>query len=111
MLKWVEGWRFDASITDPEVFRSRLDEGRVVSGLFLVTLSRTPHNLMEIIPAWMLPAVQRCSKDPVPIIGMAMGKDRAIRLVRDIITETMETSGSLSLEEFLWKGMKGTSDA
>ena len=42
------------SVKDPEKIKKKLNSGKPVLGIYLLTLSENPVNLMDIIPAAML---------------------------------------------------------
>lgn len=94
----------DSSVPDPAKVMQEVDEKKPRPGLFLILLSRCPGNMMEIVSAPVLIRLEQRREKEALVIGMAQGKENAIRLVRLIIEEMWETSGSFSLEEFLFKG-------
>lgn len=80
--------------------QGKINAGRAVPGIYLVTLSDNPHNIMEIIPAVVL--VQRAAYDLCPlIIGMAKGKDGAIDLAGKMIEEIYRETGSFQIKEYI----------
>ena len=54
MLKWREDYYVGEGIKDAAKARKRIDAGRVAFGVYLVTLSENPGNLLEIVPSYML---------------------------------------------------------
>ena len=54
MLKWQENFLAGESVKDPEKIKKKLNSGKPVLGIYLLTLSENPVNLMDIIPAAML---------------------------------------------------------
>lgn len=54
MLKWREDYYVGEGIKDAEKTKKRIDAGKVALGVYLVTLSENPGNLLEIIPSYML---------------------------------------------------------
>ena len=74
MLKWREDYNVGEGIKDAEKTKKRIDAGKVALGVYLVTLSENPGNLLEIIPSYMLIQKSYYAKCP-EIIGMAKGKD------------------------------------
>ena len=70
MLKWQENFLAGESVKDPEEIKKKLNSGKPVLGIYLLTLSENPVNLMDIIPAAML--IQKSFYGICPkIIGMA----------------------------------------
>ena len=80
MLKWREDYYVGEGIKDAAKARRRIDAGRVAFGVYLVTLSENPGNLLEIVPSYMLIQKSYYARCP-EIVGMAKGKDEAIDLV------------------------------
>ena len=54
MLKWQENFLAGESVKDPEKIKKKLNSRKPVLGIYLLTLSDNPVNLMDIIPAAML---------------------------------------------------------
>ena len=53
MLKWREDYYVGEGIKDAAKARKRIDAGRMAFGVYLVTLSENPGNLLEIVPSYM----------------------------------------------------------
>lgn len=100
MLKWQRKLYTGESVKESYKIRRKIEAGKLVPGIYLLTLSDNPANVMEIIPAAML--IQRSYAGICPpVIGMAKGKDEALELVRTIIEEVYGTTGSFSVSEYL----------
>lgn len=100
MLKWQENYYVGEGIKKPENVRQKIDQGKMAPGVYLLTLSPNPDNLMEILPAITL--VQDTAYRLCPdIIGMAKGKDEAIQLATDILMEAYRQTGTFRVEEYL----------
>ena len=100
MLKWQRKLYTGESVKEPRKIRRKIEAGKLVPGIYLLTLSENPANVMEIIPAAML--IQRSYAGICPpVIGMAKGKDEALELVRTIIEEVYGATGSFSVSEYL----------
>ena len=91
MLKWQEPLFWDDSIRgeEREGLKERCEKGKArgLFGYYLVTLSETPGNTMEILPcsAWL---GQKGLRERTPLIlGMAKGKASAIGLALKIVME------------------------
>ena len=76
MLKWREDYYVGEGIKDAAKARKRIDAGRMAFGVYLVTLSENPGNLLEIVPSYMLIQKSYYARCP-EIVGMAKGKDEA----------------------------------
>ena len=100
MLVWQEDFLTGESVKNPEKIKKKLNDGKLVPGIYLLTLSENPSNLMDIIPAAML--VQKSFYGICPkIIGMAKGKDEALEMVRDLIDEMYTETGTFLTAEYI----------
>lgn len=90
----------DDKIKQPEEIKEKLDAGEFVHGIYLITLSENPSNIMDIVPAVML--IQQSFYDICPpVIGMAKGKKSALEMVRKLIDDIYRTTGSFCIAEYL----------
>ena len=93
MLKWQENFLAGESVKNPEKIKKKLNSGKPVLGIYLLTLAENPVNLMDIIPAAML--IQKSFYGICPkIIGMAKGKEEALEMVRSLIDEMYRETGT-----------------
>ena len=100
MLNWQNKVVTGESVKDPEKIKKKLNSGKLVPGIYLLTLSETPLNLMDIIPAAML--IQRSFYGICPkIIGMAKGKEEALEMVRSLIDEMYRETGTFAAAEYI----------
>ena len=100
MLKWQENFLTGESVKNPDKIKKKLNNGKLVPGIYLLTLSENPLNLMDIIPAAML--VQRSFYGICPkIIGMAKGKEEALEMVRSLIDEMYTETGTFATAEYI----------
>ena len=99
MLKWREDYYVGEGIKDAEKTKKRIDAGKVALGVYLVTLSENPGNLLEIIPSYMLIQKSYYAKCP-EIIGMAKGIDEATDLAVDIVKNIYGETGAFQVKEY-----------
>lgn len=100
MLKWLDNYYIGKEIKKPEKIRGKIDSGKPAAGVYLITLSENPGNILEILPAVTL--VQKAAYAVCPmIVGMTKGKDNAIELVKDILEEVYGKTGAFQVEEYL----------
>ncbi|MCU6775864.1 Uncharacterised protein [uncultured Blautia sp.] len=99
MLKWREDYYVGEGIKDAEKTKKRIDAGKVALGVYLVTLSENPGNLLEIIPSYMLIQKSYYAKCP-EIIGMAKGKDETTDLAVDIVKNIYGETGAFQVKEY-----------
>ena len=81
--------------------RLELIQGKPVPGIYLITLSDNPRNLLEILPALTL--IQESAADMCPeIVGIAKGKEEAMDLVTEMIRTIFSETGGFEVKEY-WK--------
>lgn len=101
MLKWCKDLRIGEGVKKADKIRRKLNHGKIVPGVYLITFSENPRNLLEIIPA--LTMVQQSAADIcLEIIGLAGDKDEAVDMVVEIIREVYDATGDFRIEEY-WK--------
>ena len=99
MLKWREDYYVGAGIKDAAKTQKRIDAGKIAIGVYLVTLSENPGNLLEIVPSYML--IQKSCYVRCPeIIGMAKGKDEAIDMAVYIVKNIYGETGAFQVKEY-----------
>lgn len=100
MLKWHDHFYVGEGIRDSEKIRARLDENKLTPGVYLLTFSDNPRNLLEILPAVSLK--QHVARELCPeIFGMADNKDEAIDLACSILKEVYDATGAFDIENYL----------
>ena len=100
MMKWLDRYYQGERIQEPYKIRRKIEAGKAAPGIYLVTLSDNPHNLLEILPSVVL--LQKSAMGFCPeIVGMARGKAEAMELVRQIVEETYQETGSFEIEEYI----------
>ncbi len=100
MLVWQENFMTGESVRNPGKIKKKLNGGKLVPGIYLLTLSENPSNLLDIIPAAMLVQRSFCGICP-RIIGMAKGKDEALEMVRSFIEEIYTETGAFAIAEYI----------
>ena len=101
MLKWHRNHYIGPGIKNIPRIRRRLEHGKPVPGIYLITLSDNPRNLLEILPALTL--IQESAADLCPeIVGIAKGKDEAMDLVTEMIQTIYSETGGFEIKEY-WK--------
>ena len=74
--------------------------GKFVPGVYVVTLSDNPGNILEILSAAELMQASVRAICP-PVVGLANGRDGAIRMVQEIVEEVYRETGDLKIREYL----------
>lgn len=100
MMKWLDRYYLGESIKEPYKIRRKIEAGKAAPGIYLITLSDNPHNLLEILPSVVL--LQKRAMGFCPqVVGMARGKAEAMELVSQIIEEIYQETGSFEVEEYI----------
>ncbi len=71
--------------------------------VYVIAFSSNPKNLLDIIPAWEL-MQKSYPKKNMKIIGLAKGYQDALELVRLIIDETYQKTGTVDVRTYLKEG-------
>lgn len=68
--------------------------------VYVIAFASNPDNLLEIIPSWNL--MQKAyPKKNIKIIGLAKEYDEALELVRQIIEEVYQNTGTVDVWQYL----------
>ena len=100
MPAWITDYYVAEDIPDASKLQRRIDHGRKVPGIYLVTLSDTPGNQMEYFAADLLrePVLRRfCA----PIIGIAGSRSSAQALVVKILSDAAAGPGRYDARPYL----------
>lgn len=101
MLKWHRNHYIGPGVKNIPRIRHRLEHGKLVPGIYLITLSDNPCNLLEILPALTL--IQESAANICPeIVGIAKGKEEAMDLVTEMIQTVFSETGGFEVKEY-WK--------
>ena len=84
----------------------KVHKGKVVPGLYLITLSNHPDNMLDLMLE--KEALQKCySQVGLKVVGIAGSKKEAIQIVQRIVEESLKETGSADVRDFLkakWEG-------
>ena len=101
MLQWSEDLYIGSTLCKGiRKIQRKLNRGRIVPGIYLITASANPRHLLEILPAMMVcqkSVYKGCSK----IYGMARGKEEALELVCQMVQETYQNTGGFQIEQYM----------
>lgn len=100
MLRWINDFYRGAGVEDPEELKAKINAGAFLPGVYLLTLSDNPENIMEILPAVSLKQKTAVHLCPL-VIGAAYGKEEAMELVCGIVEEVYQKTGSFCVEDYL----------
>ena len=100
MLKWIRNYYVGEDVKNPGRARARIIVGTFVPGVYVVTLSDNPGNILEILSTAELMQASVRAICP-PVVGLANGRDGAIRMVQEIVEEVYRETGDLKIREYL----------
>ena len=78
----------------------KLNNDKLVVDLYLITMSKNPDNMLEIVLQREVLQKGYPNKD-MRIVGLAKGKKEAIALVQSIVEESLRETGSADVREYL----------
>ncbi|MCR5704760.1 MAG: hypothetical protein K6G85_09060 [Eubacterium sp.] len=88
-----------------EVIR-KMKWGKQQFNVFVITLSRNEHDLLEIYPSNVL--TQKYYKDSdLVVVGIAYGKEEAYDMMQLVLTDCMEETGGLDVKQYILSQMNG----
>ena len=83
-----------------EIIRKKASANRRMAGVYYITLASTPGNLLYIFHNALLSEKLFASRQCQKIVGVAEGKQEALRLVSDMILEMYEKTGKFDVSSF-----------
>lgn len=104
MLNWYEPLYIGDNVKKKvEKYRKNLDKGKLVPGVFLITLASNGTDQLDIISSYYLlqnTVYQRCPM----IVGIAKGYDEACELLIRMTEESLTHTGQANIKEYLLQG-------
>ncbi len=85
---------------DAKKIINKIRNKKLTPDVYVISLASNSENLLDIIPSIEL-LQKGYPKEQVRIIGLAMGKNEAVELVRKIVDETYQATGNVKVEEYL----------
>ena len=83
-----------------ETLIRKIESGKTPINTYLLTLPAGEDNQLEIIPAWNLRFWYNKKNCPM-IVGLGCGKDEMISMVRQIVQEAVDKTGSADVRSYL----------
>lgn len=80
--------------------KKKLENKPLLSGVFLIAISRNPSDQLEIYNAKQL-AQKYYTHYPPCVVGIAGNYDEAVKVVERMVQECMEKRGDCALKEYL----------
>ena len=100
MVKWSEKLYIgEQAAKKAEKFRKKIEAGKLVNGVFLITKPSNGQNLMDILPSkeLLFPYYKRRE---LFVYGLAKGKDEAEELVLTILEDVYRKMDGLCCKEY-----------
>lgn len=100
MIKWYEDLYLDNNVTkNVRKYMKKIEKARPVYNVFCIALASNENNVFDIINAneLLFPYYKRQN---ICIIGLALGRDSAFEMVREIIEEMYENTGGFCAREY-----------
>jgi len=68
--------------------------------VYVITLSKNTHNLLEMIPSWELMQKYYPKKDMF-VVGVAKGYDEGISMAASIVMEVYQETGKFNVRDYI----------
>ena len=104
MLNWYNHLYIGDNVKKKfEKEKKKLDQGKVVPGIFLITLAANGVDQLDIINSFYLMQDTMYRRCPM-IVGVAKDQGEAVSLVIKITEETFAKNGNGNIKEYLLQG-------
>lgn len=101
MVKWYKNlYVGDNAKKEERRIRRKIEKGRIIPGIFLITYASNPDNQLDIIPSALLKqktVYQRCPM----IIGIASGYEEALEIVSGLADQAYRQEEAESIRSYL----------
>ena len=84
---------------------NKIKKNQLTPEIYLIAFSSNPDNLLDIIPSWEL-MQKGYPKGKMKVIGLAKGKMQALELVRYIVDETYQNTGTADVLGYINQKME-----
>lgn len=99
-MKWYKRlYLGDSAKKKKDSLIQKIEEGKTLFNVYLITLSGNEQNQLEIIPSWNLKFWYTRENYPC-IVGLACGEAEAEELVCSIVSEVYEKTGKADLRAY-----------
>lgn len=104
MLTWYEKIYVGNTAKKNETkIRRKLDQGKFVPGVYLITMASNPANNLDIIGTAFLKQKAVYERCPM-VVGMAKGYEEALELVQQITEDVLAQTGDAGIRNFFLNG-------
>lgn len=101
-MEWYHKLYVSDSIKDSRLNRIKwkINHNAGMVSIYVITFASNRENLLDIIPSWVL--MQKAyPKKNLKIIGLAKGYEDAVLLVKRIVEETYQNTGTVDIRTYL----------
>lgn len=110
-MKWYDHLYLGDSIRNPRKIKWKINHNAGTIDIYVITFASNEDNLLDVIPTWELMQHGYPWKDRLEIIGLAKGYEEALMLVRTIVDEVYQNTGSTDVKAYLKKSTSPKSAA
>lgn len=109
-MKWYKGlYLGEKAKEDKYKILGKVIKSRFQADTFLIMLPSNSENVLDILPASYLNQPHfknKFYKNELYVVGIAKGRDEALELVRSIVDEVYQATGSFDISGYLHFGSK-----
>ena len=104
MLNWYDQLYVGDNVKKKfEKVKKKLDQGKIVPGIFLITLASNDVDQLDIINSFYLLQETVYRRCPM-IVGIAKGQEEATELVIEMTNEAFLKNGNGNIKDYLLRG-------
>lgn len=109
-MKWYrELYLGERAREDKYKILGKVVKSRFQADTFLIMLPSNPANVLDVVPAVYLNQPHfnnKFYKNEIYVVGIAKGRDEALELVRSIVDEVYNATGTFNISAYLHFGSK-----
>lgn len=109
-MKWYKGlYLGDRARKDKYKILGKVVRSRFQADTFLIMLPSNPANILDVVPAVCLNQPHfnnKFYKNEIYVVGIAKGRDEAFELIRSIVDEVYNATGTFNISSYLHFGSK-----
>lgn len=103
-MKWYQSLYVGPMIKGHEMdVRKKAAEGKLMAGVFYITLASNSENLLDIFHNGMLKQDLFSQNQCLQVVGIAEGKREAMWLVSQILKDILDQTGTLDVRAYFKK--------
>ena len=101
-IQYLSNLYLGESISEKKLdkIKAKIDRHPILSGVWLIAISRNPKDQLEILSARQLEQ-KYYDKYPIQVIGIAASYEEAVAVVEKMVQECLAQRGDCALKEYL----------